>query len=547
MNEATQTTHQLGLEALEDSELLRRYASTGSEEAFAEIVRRRIGLVYSVALRQTRGDRHRAQDVCQTVFSDLARKAATLRDRPVIMGWLYRSAQFAAAGMIRAEQRRQNRENDAQLMNEMLRPEETNWDKVRPVLDEALGEIDERDRDVILLRFFDGRPFADIGSRMRLTENAARMRVERALERLGAVLARRGITSTSAALGVALGQQIGAATPAGLAAAVTGTALAQASATATGGWLAGVVGLTKLQIGITASIAAGGAAAFVVQHRGNAELRADISSLRAQEPAVAALRTENRRLTEVAAEVEQLRRDDIEFKQLADSVGELRKASEEQTRVARARQVQQAQSRDVQAEVDRMNREGNALVGQYKELAAKVKDPALTAEQKAAAEAASKLKLAEIQAKQREVQAFIAAARAANPGLELTGTGPKPQLSVAGEVEARKAKRAAIDESNGVASSPVDGGQISLKLPGAYAATVLAALETIVGSKIVRDPSLANVHGTVDFHSDKLTKGEAARSLAAALGQQLNVVLETAPDGNMVAKLAPPGWSFRAR
>lgn len=546
MNEAAQMTsnRQLGLETMEDSDLLRRYASTGSEEAFAEIVRRRIGLVYSVALRQTRGDRHRAQDVCQTVFSDLARKAATLRDRPVIMGWLYRSAQFAAAGMIRAEQRRQNRENDAQLMHEMLRPDETNWDNVRPVIDDALGEIDERDRDVILLRFFDGRPFADIGSRLRLTENAARMRVERALERLGAALAKRGITSTSAALGVALGQQIGAATPAGLAATVTGTALSQASAAA-GGWLAGFVGLTKLQVGITASIAAGGAAAFVVQHRANAELRAEISQVRTQQPMMAALRDENRKLNEIATEVEQLRRDDVEFKQLAESVGELKKANEEQARVARARQVQLTQSRDYQAEIDRMNREGNALVGQFKELAAKAKDPALTAEQRAAAETASKLKLAEIQAKQREVQAFIAAGRAANPQLALSGPGY--QTSVSGEIEARKVKRAAIDESNGVASSSVGGGTISLKLPGADATTVLAALETIVGAKIARDPSLANVRGTVDFNSDKLNRDEAARSLTAVLGQELNVVLETAPDGSMIAKAAPAGWSFRAR
>src|SRR5436189_6158722 len=92
--------------APEDSELLRRYAREGSEAAFAELVRRRIGLVYSVALRQTRGDRHRAEDATQAVFTDLARKAAALAARPVLAGWLYRSAQFAAAGLVRAEARR---------------------------------------------------------------------------------------------------------------------------------------------------------------------------------------------------------------------------------------------------------------------------------------------------------------------------------------------------------------------------------------------------------------------------------------------------------
>src|SRR4051812_31665999 len=94
----------------EDSDLLRRYADSGSEAAFAELVQRRIGLVYSVALRHTRGDRHRAEDATQAVFTDLARKAATLSQRPVLAGWLYRSAQFAASALVRAEQRRLARE-----------------------------------------------------------------------------------------------------------------------------------------------------------------------------------------------------------------------------------------------------------------------------------------------------------------------------------------------------------------------------------------------------------------------------------------------------
>src|SRR5688572_15017061 len=101
---------------VEDSELLRRYAQTGAQDAFAELVRRRVGLVYSVALRRTHGDRHRAEDATQAVFTDLARKAAALSHLPVLAGWLYRSAQFAAAGLVRAEQRRLAREQEAYLM-----------------------------------------------------------------------------------------------------------------------------------------------------------------------------------------------------------------------------------------------------------------------------------------------------------------------------------------------------------------------------------------------------------------------------------------------
>ena len=189
---------------IEDTELLRRYAEDDAEDAFAELVRRRIGLVYGVALRRTRGDAQGAQDATQKVFADLARKAAALSRRPVLAGWLYRSAQFAAADIMRAERRRHARQQEAIRMQEIERQAaEPNWDEIRPVLDEHLTQMDERDRDAVLLRFFDGRPFAEIGARIRLSENAARMRVERALEKLRIMLERRGVFSTTSALGLA--------------------------------------------------------------------------------------------------------------------------------------------------------------------------------------------------------------------------------------------------------------------------------------------------------------------------------------------------------
>jgi len=54
-----------------DAELLRNYAETRSESAFAELVRRRLGLVYSVAVRRTRNT-HIAEEATQAVFTDLA-------------------------------------------------------------------------------------------------------------------------------------------------------------------------------------------------------------------------------------------------------------------------------------------------------------------------------------------------------------------------------------------------------------------------------------------------------------------------------------------
>jgi RNA polymerase sigma factor (sigma-70 family) len=221
-------------EDLEDTELLRRYVESRSQEAFAELVRRRIGLVYSVALRLTR-DPHRAEDVSQAVFTDLARKAASLVQRPVLAGWLYRSAHFAAVDVIRAEASRTKREREAHSMHEILGHDDgsakDDWEKLRPVLDQVISELGERDRDAVLLRFFDGRSFGDIAARLQLTENTARMRVDRALDKLHGLLARRGVTSTATALGTLLAQQASAATaPVGLAATVTSGSLASGAA-----------------------------------------------------------------------------------------------------------------------------------------------------------------------------------------------------------------------------------------------------------------------------------------------------------------------------
>src|SRR5262249_27235294 len=102
-----------------DCELLRRYAKTGSEEAFAELVQRHLDLVYSAALRQVNSDAHLAQDVAQTVFADLARKAGLLSRRAVLTGWLYTSTHFAAAKVVRAERRRHAREQEAHNMREL--------------------------------------------------------------------------------------------------------------------------------------------------------------------------------------------------------------------------------------------------------------------------------------------------------------------------------------------------------------------------------------------------------------------------------------------
>jgi RNA polymerase sigma factor (sigma-70 family) len=247
----------------EDAELLRRYAVERSEPAFTELVRRRLDLVYSVALRQVGGDAHLAQDVTQRVFSDLARKAGKLPAGVVLSGWLYRAAHFTASDIVRAERRRRTREQETETMREtsMSAADTVEWDRLRPLLDEAMGELGEEDRDAVALRFFEGRAFAEIGAALRLSEDAARKRVDRALAKLPGLLSRRGVTSTTTALGLALADQAGIAAPAGLAASVVAGALGSAGEGAMAGLslfrlmsatkLTGGAVLTALLLGIS--------------------------------------------------------------------------------------------------------------------------------------------------------------------------------------------------------------------------------------------------------------------------------------------------------
>lgn len=402
---------------LEDAELLRRYARDGSENAFATLVERHVNFVYGCALRRVGGDAHLAQDVTQHVFTTLAREAAALARYEILSGWLYTTARNASAQVVRTERRRQQRESTALSMNELHTPtvHDAEWARLRPLLDTALDALSGDDRQAVLLRYFEGKSYADIGARLRLAENTARMRVERALEKLRAALAGRGVTSTTAGLALALANEAAFAAPAGLAASVTGAALSGA-ATATGGSVMALIGIGKLQAGVAAAVAITGAAAYVRQADANAELNREIAVMHEQRPVIAALRVENQQLATAAAEVALLRQDDVDLKQLAARTVEVKRARNEKVRVARARTEDRSkelrewlreQDRLAQEEVDRMNREGNGLIVDYKRFSAQAKDASLAAEVRANADAAAKAKLEEIQTKQATVKAYI--------------------------------------------------------------------------------------------------------------------------------------------
>jgi RNA polymerase sigma factor (sigma-70 family) len=242
---------------MDDSELLQLYVQGHSESAFTELVNRHLDVVFSAACRHVGGDVHRARDVAQEVFADLARKAPSLTGHTALVGWLYTSTHFAAGKVRRYEQRRAKREKEAHAMNELSRssPDQVDWELLRPVIDAAMHELKERDRSAVLLRFFEKRSFADVGRHLSLGENAARMTVERALDKLGGLLARRGITSTAAALSLALTQQAVATAPTGLAGAIASGVLSRVALAGSGG-LGTLVGTTMTNTKLTLGVAA---------------------------------------------------------------------------------------------------------------------------------------------------------------------------------------------------------------------------------------------------------------------------------------------------
>ncbi|WP_438481553.1 RNA polymerase sigma factor [Oleiharenicola lentus] len=228
---------------MDDNDLLRDYAHTGSQRAFATLVERHVDLVYSAALRRTRGDPHRAKEVTQMVFIDLAKKASSLTRHTLLVGWLYRSTSWAASNLFRTEARRSAHEQQAakEICAEVENAATPDWHEIRPWLDEALDQLRESEREAVLLRFFKNQSFAVVALHLGVPENTARMRVTRALEKLEIILRKKGVATTSTAMTLILANNTVHAAPAGLASSVTTTTLATVSGLASGATASGLI------------------------------------------------------------------------------------------------------------------------------------------------------------------------------------------------------------------------------------------------------------------------------------------------------------------
>lgn len=251
-----------------DSQLLEEFAKRGSATAFEQLVRRHMDWVYSCA-RRTLGDAHLAEDVAQAVFILLAAKARALQGHAQLGGWLFRATRYCAANAQREQNRRQRHEKEAPLMQTQTAPDEqANWEELYPVLDEAVTGLGGADRDAVLLRYYQGKTMAEVATALGIGDEAAKKRVQRAVEKLRAAMVKKGVCVSTGGLAVVMGAKITQAAPSWLVGAAVKASLGAAK-TAAGSTMAAAIAKAagKLMWGakvkLAAMLVAGGGAGVV--------------------------------------------------------------------------------------------------------------------------------------------------------------------------------------------------------------------------------------------------------------------------------------------
>jgi RNA polymerase sigma factor (sigma-70 family) len=330
------------MNGLSDQQLLRDYTATRSEAAFAELVRRHIDLVYSAAVRMVR-DTHLAEDVTQGAFVALARSAGQLTGRPMLSGWLHRTAQNIASKAVRTEVRRRAHEQEAVAMNELLATEaDAQWEQITLHLDAALGELSEPDRDAVLLRYFERKSAGEMAQTLGISDDAAQKRVSRAVERLREFLGKRGVTAGASGLAVAISANAVQAAPVGLAAMISTSAMLGGTTLATTAIATKAIAMTALQKALIAATIIAAVGTGIYEAHQASTMRSQVQSLQEQQALLteqlAAIKTEKEHSSNLAAQANDSRRlSQAQFSELLKLRGEVARLRGESKELAQLR------------------------------------------------------------------------------------------------------------------------------------------------------------------------------------------------------------------
>jgi RNA polymerase sigma factor (sigma-70 family) len=342
----------------DDLTLLREYARRNSEEAFAALVSRHVNLVYSVALRQVRNP-HLAEEITQAVFIILARKAASLGPQTILPGWLCRTARYASANALTIQRRRQLREQEAHMQSILTEPEPDAWLQIAPLLDGAMEQLGQRDHDALVLRFFEGRDFEEVGAALGASEGAAKMRVNRALEKLRTFFTKRGVVLPATTLTAAISANAVQAAPVGLAVTISAAVALAGTTVATTATAIAIktIAMTTLQKAIIIATLAAAVGTGIYEARQASLLREQNQTLQQQQAPLAEQvrqlqreRDEARnQLASIRGEKERLPENTAELLRLRGMAGVARRAmgEAEQLRSQLARQASEATNNPV--------------------------------------------------------------------------------------------------------------------------------------------------------------------------------------------------------
>jgi RNA polymerase sigma factor (sigma-70 family) len=312
-----------------DVQLLRDYAEGGNETAFRELVARRTDLVYSAALRQVDSP-DIAADLTQGVFTDLARKARSLAGKmpagTSLIGWLLRGTRYAALNHLRDTRRRLT--NERQAMEQLTINSESapDWERIRPVLDEAMETLCDEDHTAVLLRYFENKSLREVGQAVGASDDTAQKRVSRAVERLREFFSKRNVTIGASGLATAISANSVHAAPAGLAAAISSAALAGAAVTTSTLIAAtGTITMTAIQKSLIAAALAVFAGAGIYEAHQASTLRNQVQNQAHNLQEMQRQRDDaTNRLAAVSAELARVKKIPAEVIKLRGEVGALR-------------------------------------------------------------------------------------------------------------------------------------------------------------------------------------------------------------------------------